>query len=166
MTNNHPNVCDCGAETEGKSADDHSPGCAIFAANQPETPRETDEVNSPSELARWAVTNMLNDQARAVGISRRVEGIIRAERACDSNAVDRAVLRPNTIKELRQSAIMIRTWIPEAFPESESGQRHFVRVVMESVAAVIERALCEYGVDAGLVNSADAKRAEAEGRAS
>jgi hypothetical protein len=112
-----------------------------------------EEVNSPSALAAWAVRGMLPDELkdRAAGIARRVEGIIRAERAVDSNAPDRATLRPNTLKELRQSATMIRRWLPDSFPANENGQVHFVRCVMESVAAVIEQACTEYGVDAGLV---------------
>ena len=112
-----------------------------------------EEVNSPAALAAWAVRGMLPDEmkARATGIAARVEGIIRAERAVDSNAPDRATLRSNTLKELRQSATMIRRWLPDSFPANEAGQVHFVRCVMESVAAVIEQACTEYGVDAGLV---------------
>jgi hypothetical protein len=112
-----------------------------------------EEVNSPAALAAWAIKGMLPDEmkARGVGIAARVEGIIRAERAIDSNAPDRATLRPNTLKELRQSATMIRRWLPDSFPANEKGQVHFVRCVMESVAAVIEQACKEYGVDAGLV---------------
>ncbi len=53
----------------------------------------------------------------------------------------RAEFIPDTDEELRLSARMIRTWLPESFPENERGQIHFVRSVMESVASTIERAL-------------------------
>lgn len=45
------------------------------------------------------------------------------------------------IEELRLSAVMIRTWAPETFPANESGQVHFARAIMESVAETIEKAL-------------------------
>lgn len=53
----------------------------------------------------------------------------------------RAEFKPDTLEELRLSAMMIRRWIPEAFPENERGQVHFVRAVIDSVASTIERAL-------------------------
>jgi hypothetical protein len=53
----------------------------------------------------------------------------------------RAEFQPDTVEELRQSARMIRRWIPDCFPENEKGQVHFVRAVVESVATVIERAI-------------------------
>lgn len=53
----------------------------------------------------------------------------------------RAEITPDTAEELRQSARMIRRWIPDVFPANEKGQVHFARAVMESVATVIERAV-------------------------
>jgi hypothetical protein len=53
----------------------------------------------------------------------------------------RAEFKPDTIEELRQSARMIRKWIPDVYPANERGQVHFARAIMESVASVIERAL-------------------------
>lgn len=53
----------------------------------------------------------------------------------------RAEFAPETLEELRMAARMIRRWIPEAFPENEKGQIHFVRAVVESVASTIDRAL-------------------------
>ncbi|CAN7686879.1 hypothetical protein LJR098_002291 [Rhizobium sp. LjRoot98] len=50
-------------------------------------------------------------------------------------------ITPEHIDELRRSALMIRRWIPETFPEDENGQIHFARAVIESVASTIERAL-------------------------
>jgi hypothetical protein len=52
---------------------------------------------------------------------------------------DTAEIHPDAMEELRQCAVMIRTWMPASFPENEQGQKHFVRVVMESVADVIDR---------------------------
>jgi len=43
--------------------------------------------------------------------------------------------------ELRMSAVMIRTWVPEVFPKNEFGQMHFIRIVMDSIATNIEIAL-------------------------
>lgn len=54
---------------------------------------------------------------------------------------DPAAIIPEIINELKSSASMIRTWIPEAFPANSLGQKHFVRVVMESVAETIDRAV-------------------------
>lgn len=56
---------------------------------------------------------------------------------------DPAAIHPNPIDELRQCAVMIRRWMPEAFPENSVGQRHFVRCVVESVADVIDRVLAD-----------------------
>lgn len=56
---------------------------------------------------------------------------------------DDAAIPMDTWDELRQSAIMIRRWIPESYPANELGQVHFVRAVCESVATVIERHLAE-----------------------
>jgi hypothetical protein len=54
---------------------------------------------------------------------------------------DPAAIHPDATEELRAAAKMIRTWIPEVFPSDSLGRMHFVRVVMESVAANIEWAL-------------------------
>lgn len=51
------------------------------------------------------------------------------------------IIAPEAIDELRMSAIMIRTWIPEVFPANAVGQVHFVRAIIDSVADVIDRAL-------------------------
>jgi RyR domain len=56
---------------------------------------------------------------------------------------DPAVIHTHPMEELRQSAVMIRTWIPEVFPANSAGQVHFVRAVMESVATVIDRVLAD-----------------------
>lgn len=106
----------------------------------------TEQKHTPEELGRWVVTNMLppEEAARAEGIANRVASIVRAERAC-RGPMGAAEIAPDTLDELRQCATMIRTWIPESFPANSSGQVHFVRGVMESVAFVIERALSEAG---------------------
>lgn len=53
----------------------------------------------------------------------------------------RAETPPNPREELRMSARMIRTWMPESFPANELGQVHFVRCVIDAVAEAIERFL-------------------------
>lgn len=59
----------------------------------------------------------------------------------EATAADPGAIPPAPWDELRQSALMIRTWIPEVYPANEQGQVHFARAVMESVATVIERVL-------------------------
>lgn len=54
---------------------------------------------------------------------------------------DSAAIDLDPLDELRQCAVMIRTWIPEVYPTNELGQVHFARAVMESVATVIDRVL-------------------------
>lgn len=54
---------------------------------------------------------------------------------------DSLKINPEHADDLRQSAVMIRRWIPEVFPANELGQVPFARAVMESVAEAIERAL-------------------------
>lgn len=64
-----------------------------------------------------------------------------------------AEILPNAVEELREAAVMIRTWIPVSFPANEHGQVHFVRAVVEAVADTIERAISPVptaiGVDHG-----------------
>ena len=50
-------------------------------------------------------------------------------------------MNPDCADDLRQSAVMIRTWVPEVFPANERGQVPFARAIMESVADVIERTI-------------------------
>lgn len=52
---------------------------------------------------------------------------------------DPAIYPDDAIADLRQCAVMIRTWIPEVYPANEAGQVPFARAVMESVAAAIDR---------------------------
>ena len=54
---------------------------------------------------------------------------------------DPAEIRLDAVEELREAAVMIRTWIPVSFPANEHGQVHFVRAVVEAVADTIERAI-------------------------
>ena len=56
---------------------------------------------------------------------------------------DPAAIQTNSIDELRQSAVMIRKWMSEAFPANSLGQVHFVRAVVDSVADVIDRVLAD-----------------------
>ena len=54
---------------------------------------------------------------------------------------DPAEIPLDAAQELRDAAVMIRTWIPVSFPANEHGQVHFVRAVVEAVADTIERAI-------------------------
>lgn len=54
--------------------------------------------------------------------------------------LDPSIIPLDDLSELRMSAVMIRRWIPEVFPENAAGQVHFVRAICDSVATAIERA--------------------------
>lgn len=73
--------------------------------------------------------------------NREVERRRAAEARLAEQPHDQGVYQDDPIGDLRLAARTIRSWIPEVYPADEQGRVPFVRGVLESVAAAIDRAV-------------------------
>lgn len=106
-------------------------------------------------VAKWLISRYGTENSQLEFYRHTADEIIAVYEAA-APKLDPSIIPLDDLSELRMSAVMIRRWIPEVFPENAAGQVHFVRAICDSVATVIERAMSHLPKDSPPMTDPDA----------